>query len=205
MLERICHAATVQAATLPRDHPVRAMIWGYSKMPARTHLTPLQKLIECFKIRPGRIETIMPDPRPPTYRRSFSTTIAETKETSITEEGKDKVDIRIYTDGSGYKGNVGTAAVLYRKGVEEPEQILRYHFGLLTKHTTYKGKAVGSILTAWMLQGRTEVGKATVTSYTDSQAFIRATGARKSKLGQYLISEYLRLTEVMNNSTDIPT
>lgn len=204
MLERICHAATVRAATLPDGHPTRDMIRGYSKKPARTHLAPLQKLVECFKIRPRRFETVMPDPRPPTYKRVFSTKIAETKEDSIKEEGKDEADIRIYTDGSGYEGNVGAAAVLYRKGVEEPEETLRFHLGPLTRHTTYEGEAVGSILAAWMLQGRPEVGKATVTSYTDSQAFIRSTGARKTKPGQYLVMEYLRLTEVMTDGTDIP-
>jgi len=205
MLERICHTATVRAATLPASHPTQAMVRGYHKTPAKTHLMPLQKLLECFKIKPQCFETIMPDPRPPTYKRVFTTTIAESKEESIKDEEKDEADIKVYTDGSGYEGNVGAAAVLYRKGAEEPEKILRYHLGPLTKHTTFEGEAVGSILAAWMLQGRQEVGKATVTSYTDSQAFIKSTGVRKSGSGQYLVMEYLRLTEIMTDETDTPT
>jgi len=59
----------------------------------------------------------MPDPRPPTYKRVFTTTIAESKEESIKDEEKDEADIKVYTDGSGYEGNVGTAAVLYRNSV----------------------------------------------------------------------------------------
>ena len=202
MLERICHSAAVRTATLPASHPLRSMVRGYSKTPAKTHLSPLQKLIERFKIRPKRFETIRPDPRPPTYKRTFAATIADSKEESIKEEAKDDSDVRIYTDGSGFEGNVGAAAVLYRKGAKEPEKVLRYHLGSLKKHTTFEGEAVGSILAAWMLQGRPEVGRSKITNYTDSQAFIRATGTRKSGPGQYLIMEYLSLTEAMNNDAN---
>ena len=144
----------------------------------------------------------MLDPRPPTYKRAFTATIADSKEDSIKEEAKDDSDIRIYTDGSGFEGNVGAAAVLYRKGAKEPEKVLCYHLGSLKKHTTFEGEAVGSMLAAWMLQGRPEVGWSKITNYTDSQAFIRATGARKSGPGQYLVMEYLSLTEAMNNDTN---
>ena len=53
-----------------------------------------------------------------------------------------------------------------------------------------------------MLQGQPEVGRSKITNYTDSQAFIRATGTRKSGPGQYLIMEYLSLTETMNNDAN---
>ena len=105
----------------------------------------------------------------------FTATIAESKEELIKEEAKDNSDIKIYTDGSGFEGSVGAAAVLYRKGVEELEKILRFHLGSLKKHTMFKGEAVGSILRA-----------------------------RKSRPGQYLVTEYLSLTEAVHNSTNVP-
>lgn len=203
MLECICHSAVVRTATLPRSHPLRDIIRGYSTTPAKTHLTPLQKLIERFKIKPQHLETISPTTIPPTYKRIFTTTIADSKDESIKEEAKDDSDIRIYTDGSGFGGSVGAAALLYRKGAEEPEKVLPFHLGSLKKHTTYKGEAVGSILAAWMLQNQPEVGRSTITTgYTDNQAFIKATGARKAGPGQYLVMEYLRLTETMSDETD---
>jgi len=204
MLERICHVAVVRTATLPGSHPLRAMICRYSKNPAKTHLAPLQKLIECFKIKPHRLETIRPDPRPPTYKRAFTATIASSKEELIKDEAKDDSEIKVYTDGSGFEGGVGAAAVLYRKGVEEPERVLCFHLGSLKKHTTYEGEAVGSILAAWMLQDQPEVGKSAITSYTDSQAFIKATNARKPGPGQYLVMGYLGLTEIMADGADVP-
>jgi len=89
--------------------------------------------------------------------------------------------------------------VLYRKGAKELEKVLHYHLGSLKKHTTFKGEAVRSMLAAWMLQGQPEVGQSKITNYTDSQAFIRAMGVRKLGPGQYLVMEYLSLTEAMNN------
>lgn len=155
-----------------------------------------------MNIKPQLYETIQPEPRPPTYHSTFTTTIADTKEDSIKEEKNDNSDIKIFTDGSGYEGKVGAAAVMYRKGMEEPEKILRFHLGSIKQHTTFEGETVGSILAAWMLQGRPEVGKAKVTTYSDSQAFIKATGARNSGPGQYLVLEYMRLTENMNDGTN---
>ena len=90
----------------------------------------------------------------------------------------------------------------YTGGVQEPVKTLCFHLGSLKKHTTYEGEAVGSILAAWMLQNQPEVGKAAITSYLDSQAFIKVMGARKSGPGQYLVLEYMRLTEIMSDSTD---
>ena len=53
--------------------------------------------------------------------------MTELKEGLIKEEGKDKSGNRIYTDGSWFEGKKGAAVVLYRKGVEELEKILRFH------------------------------------------------------------------------------
>ena len=178
------------------------MIHEYSKNPAKTHLPPLQKLVKRFKIKPRHFETIKPDPRPPTYKRAFMVTIADSKEESSKDEAKDDSDIKIYMDGSGFKGNVGAAVVMYRKGSEEPEKVLCFHLGFLKRHTMFEGEVVGSMLAAWMLQGRPEVGQSKITSYTDSQAFIKATGPRKSGPGQYLVIEYLSLTETMNNNAN---
>ena len=61
----------------------------------------------------------------------------------IKEEKKDNSDIRVYMDGLGYEGNVGAAAVLYRKGREELERIICFHLALLKKHTTFEGEGVG--------------------------------------------------------------
>ena len=153
MLKCICHLAVVQTATLPKGHPLQSMIHEYSKNPAKTHLPPLQKLVERFKIKPRRFQMIKPDPRPPTYKRAFMVTIADSKEESIKDEAKDDSDIKIYMDSSGFEGNVGAAAVMYRKGSKEPEKVLCFHLGFFKRHTMFKGEVVGSMLAAWMLQG----------------------------------------------------
>ena len=136
--------------TEPANTTLQSMVREYCKTPVKTHLSPLQKLVERFNIKPWHFETIKPDPLPPTYKRAFTVTIADSKEELIKREAEDNSDVKIYT---GFEGNVGAAAVLYRKGSEEPEKILCFHLGSLKKHTTFEGEAVGSILAAWMLQG----------------------------------------------------
>ena len=61
------------------------------------------------------------DPQPPMYKGAFTATILDSKEDSVKEEVKDNSDIKIYTNGLGFKGGIGVATVLYRKGVEELE------------------------------------------------------------------------------------
>lgn len=51
-LEHICHAVAIRAATLPVGHPICTMVQKYSTTPEKTHLPPLQKLIEYFKMKP---------------------------------------------------------------------------------------------------------------------------------------------------------
>ena len=63
--------------------------------PSKTHLAPLQKLIEHFKIKPRHFKTIKRDSRPPMYKRAFTATISDSKEESIKEEAKDNSNIKI--------------------------------------------------------------------------------------------------------------
>ncbi|RDB20589.1 putative RNA-directed DNA polymerase from transposon X-element [Hypsizygus marmoreus] len=91
------------------------------------------------------------------------------------------------------------AAILYHSDRLQPARTLRYHLGLLTKHTSYEAEAVSSILAAWLLQNERDVMVQQVISYMDSQAFINAISAQTAKSGQYLMDEYLELTESMGS------
>ena len=62
------------------------------------------------------IETVTPIRRLPAYTLPYTTIIAKSREESKTFHKNIDDDIQIFTDGSGYKGGVGAAAVLYRKG-----------------------------------------------------------------------------------------
>jgi hypothetical protein len=89
------------------------------------------------------------------------------------EETGDYTFVKIYSDGSGIKGSIGSAAALYhRKNGIETKHILCYYLGPKTKHTVYGGKVAGVIMAQELLHkgfGRH------VSMYVDNQASILAT------------------------------
>jgi hypothetical protein len=76
---KVCHRSLVRICTLPAPHPLHQLIQEYRTVHARKHRTPLHKLLDYFpEIHPNQIETIMLNPRPPTYTvASFSTEITQ--------------------------------------------------------------------------------------------------------------------------------
>jgi hypothetical protein len=117
MLE-ICHRSLVQICTLPESHLLHQLICEYHTVHARKHRTPLHGLLDHFpEIHPDQIETIEPNPSPPTYiTTSFSMEIAQDRDTSITNEADSPSGIKVFTNRSGISGNIGAVAVMYRKG-----------------------------------------------------------------------------------------
>lgn len=197
MLNKICHRAVARLATLPTTNPLAQILRQYYTKPAQRHLTPLHHLLKRTRYNPLRVETISPITRPPTQQHRFTTHIAEDRDTSMTDEKNDPSELRIYTDGSGYMDKIGAAAVMYKKGVDKPIKTLRYHLGTKKQHTTFEGEAVGSLLAAWMIQRTPLIGRAQITIFTDSQAFIRASKAQAAGPGQYLTKNFNELTESM--------
>ena len=122
----------------------------------------------------------------------------ETREDSKKAEKEDDAVIKIFTDGSGYEGNAGAAAVMYRRGRDHPEKILQYHLGPLEQHTNYEAEAVGLLLAMWMLQRQHVVGHLNVSIYTDSQGLVKAVNTREPHPGQHIIEELLRLAANAN-------
>jgi len=57
-------------------------------------------------------------------------------EESVKQDKGDTADIKVYTDGSGFKGKAGAAAVLYRGGMAPKS--LRYCLGTLNEHTSFE-------------------------------------------------------------------
>ena len=83
---------------------------------------------------------------PPHAGHAFTTT-AGPREDSQKNNNNLSSTIRVYTDGSGYKGYAGAVALLARvDGVHNLQRVLRYSLGPLTEHTIYEAEAVGIIL-----------------------------------------------------------
>ena len=89
-------------------------------MPAM-HPLVIHTLLHNYNICPHTMETIAPIRCHPSWHPQFTVYIAENKEAAISNIKTCVDDTQIFTDGSGYNGNAGGAAVLPKTG-----QVLSY-------------------------------------------------------------------------------
>jgi len=128
-LRKICHQAIMRMCTLPNTHPLHRVVRKAGATPPKAHHSPIDELIRVFEMDPRSFETIKPVKTLPFYCPPFSIDIAGSREESMENEQKDKTRIKIFSDGSGYEGNTGAAAVLLRNGRIIPTATLTYHLG----------------------------------------------------------------------------
>jgi len=112
---------------------------------------------------------------------------ADSKEDAIRDAEQATEEIQIFTDGSGYHGGIGAAAVLRRRG--KPEKILRFHLGSDEHHTVFNGEQIGMLLGLELL--RRERNVRTVYMGVDNQAAILATLAFTSSSSHSLTDMFL--------------
>jgi hypothetical protein len=162
LLNYICKQNTICMCTIPAPHPLHDIVKReYLKAHQRpTHASPIRLLLRSYKLNPNKIEKIGVRHRSLNYRRPFTTLISETREDSMELEKSNRAPIQIYSDGSGYEGGAGAAAVMYKGESAQPSHILRYHLGHLKDHSTYEMEIIGLILAVWLVKvhGKESVG-----------------------------------------------
>jgi ribonuclease HI len=91
-------------------------------------------------------------------------------------------DIQIYSDGSGYKSNIGAAAVVPATG-----HALRYRLGKDTKHTVFEGELIGVLLALKLIETHRTARTALIA--LDNQAAIKALCNNVSQPSQYILDD----------------
>ncbi|KXN87336.1 hypothetical protein AN958_08961 [Leucoagaricus sp. SymC.cos] len=155
------------------------------------HLSNLHILLKRYSLNPQRIKTIHPpkfilaDPIP------IETKVADSREESILSERSNIAKYKIFSDRSGYKGQVGAAAVLMEANNPVPLKTLHYHLGSLKEYTTYKAEAVGAIMAVHLMKkvAQRDSGQE-ISHYADNQSIIKVLTLRKGQTRQYLIESY---------------
>ena len=142
-----------------------------------------------FSISPNSVEKMPPVRTPPRWQANFRVAPPWTAEESINWDLCNMEQTRIYTDGSGFDGLAGVAAVPFRGQVAPC--MLRYQLGLLMEHTTFEAEALGVILGLYLLGSERQVTSITIS--TDSQAVLRALDTHKPNPGPQYIDEILCL------------
>jgi len=205
MLKNICHRALTRLCTLPLTNPVASQIETYHNQLASRHPTNIQHLFKIFRINPITLETIPATAKPPNYRLPIDMLITDSKEESIEDEPKDKVNIRIYTDGSSQNGFVGAAAVMYypRNGaLNKSPRILQHQLGTDKEYSVWDAEAVGGLMALWLLRGSNRISHLPISIYSDSQAFIKSIGTQQAKSGYHIVSHFTRQAETLISNAE---
>ena len=88
-------------------------------------------------------------------------------------------DIQIYTDGSGYKGNIEATAIILKTSTA-----LRFKLGKETRHTIFKDELVRILLALTLLEASPQADMVLIT--LDNQAAIQALQGNHAQPSQYL-------------------
>ena len=107
-------------STRPQTHPITPLITQTHKQQPKKHTTALHYLAQTAKFDLNEMEKIPPMRQRPGTVPAFTTNIASMKEASI--EVDKTLFLRgrmVYMDGSGFKGAIVTAAVLYVDSIKK--------------------------------------------------------------------------------------
>jgi len=115
-LSKVCHGALARWLSLPDTHLLYKVIKEARCMMPKKHMGPIDRLLNAFKVGKKKYETITPIKALAAVKPDFKVTIAKSRASSIMAEKNDKADFKIFTDGSGQRGKIGAAAVMYKKG-----------------------------------------------------------------------------------------
>ena len=97
----------------------------------------------------------------------------------------DNPDVKVFTDGSGMNGKIGTAAILYRN--RRLKTKLQHQLGPQQHHTVYEGEGVGAVLGIKLISNEWNIWSAFI--YIDNRASITATQLTKPSPGHYIFDE----------------
>jgi hypothetical protein len=84
-----------------------------AKRLVKRHPTPLHNLMHRYSIQPQYIETIKVVRQGMKWKLKITASITNSVEEAIADMENDKLDVKIFTDGSGMEGKIGAAAILY--------------------------------------------------------------------------------------------
>lgn len=190
LINRICFRAALRWAMAAVGHPMHQLVREAAKQRKNAAQVPLNKLWRAYPIKPDKIETIEPVRRSTKWVVPMKIYIAETKEAAQADEANDSASIKCYSDGSGYKGAIGTSAVMYRGGVRHTgiiKRTLMAYLGTEKKQTVYIGKLAGQLMDLHLLQTeRSRGGLGRVSIYVNNQASLKALRSNKPGSGHHV-------------------
>jgi ribonuclease HI len=148
-----------------------------------------------FKLKPEKMEKIGSVRQDTKWEPNLAIRIADNREQAKREDKEEKGAVSVYTDGSGYEGQVGAAAVLYRNGVVKRKRRMR--LGPMTQHTVYEGEGIGMILGLELIREENGV-KGMVSMGVDNVSAITATHSIKPGPGHHIWDTFHRRLQMVS-------
>ena len=107
--------AMLRLCSLPMGHPLYPCIRAAARRKVKLHPSPLHHLINFTGLNPKDIESISPVRQSPGYNPVFKSVVPLSKEAALPLANltNSTVPVQVYSDGSGYEGGIGAAALLY--------------------------------------------------------------------------------------------
>jgi ribonuclease HI len=194
--KRLCALSAARAATVPSTHPLHKIARKSAKRLVKRHQTAFHSLMHLAGIDPDLLETIEPTRRPPNFTPTHNTRIDPDKDTARAHDNTiHNTGIRIYSDGSGFRGGIGAAAVLFDNG--RKVTTLRYKLGREDQHTVYEAEIVGVLLGLHLAKRSRAANndRVPISISLDNTAVIKASTTQTNKPSQYLLEHLHKALE----------
>jgi hypothetical protein len=194
-----CQKRKSRLVTLHNKHPLTKMAKKCMKGKVKRHRSLLHHLANVYKADPNTFETISSAGRNPAHigKQPFKTDILPSKEASKGTDTSAMQHIKVYTDRSAHRGNVGAATILTKDG--HTIAALHYRLGISEEHTVFEAELVGLLLGLQLIKDNT-VHKLTCTIRIDNQASIRALASKINKPGHYLAAKVIHVAQQLRNT-----
>ena len=120
--------------SLPIGHPLHPCIHAAACWKVKHHPSPLYHLINFASLNPNDIKTISPVRQSPGYNPTFKSVIPPSNEAALplVNLTNSTVPVQVYSDGSGYEGGIGVAALLYINN--HLARIIQVYLGTIKEH-----------------------------------------------------------------------
>ncbi|KNZ79934.1 hypothetical protein J132_08592, partial [Termitomyces sp. J132] len=166
--------AVVHLSSLPSSHPLYTPICRAAKCYVAKHHSPLHHLFHITGVDPTKLKTIFPVQHCPSYLPSFTKHIAQSNDLALAsaEDTLSNTKAVVYCDGSGYKNNIGVAAILYVNRKEL--KALKLYIGPKTQHIVYEAEIISILLGLHLFTDLAYRLPAKVILDSNSQATIKA-------------------------------
>ncbi|KZP06899.1 hypothetical protein FIBSPDRAFT_689365, partial [Athelia psychrophila] len=154
LINRICYRAALCWGSKPEEHPLHHVVdfvfWTTVSGGPDTYPPPMRTLFEALGLKAKNMEKIDIVCRDPYWKHAMEICIVDSKQESLADESADLAPMRIYSDGSGLEGRIGTASVMFKRGVEawdeEEQKSLGKYLGTEEEQTVYVAEQAGELM-----------------------------------------------------------